>query len=105
MRMQRFTIRTMIVLVVVVAVASTAETWRKRRNAYLREAALASLTAKLDEWNSDPRRRSCVGPRWTIDQMQMMRKRAASYRLRQLKYERAARYPWLPVKPIPPSPG
>jgi hypothetical protein len=49
---------------------------------------------------------STFAPEWAVasDSADRSRRLAARYAAERLRYERAARYPWLPVEPDPPEP-
>jgi hypothetical protein len=86
MKLPRFTTRRMMVVVAIVAI-SMAATFRwydlhSKAKAYAWWAAISPMNFKGSK-----------GERM-----------AAYYTLLRVKYERAARYPWLPVAPDPPEP-
>jgi hypothetical protein len=109
----RFTVRRMMVAVAIVAAvagaAAASRRWSVLASAYHVKALYLGLQADLEEENartadaaiwfaraSDPDRPERAAPRY--------RRRAEFYSLLRGKYERAARYPFLPVAPDPPEP-
>lgn len=123
MRMPRFRIRTLMIAVAVVAVltACAAGAWRLNRLSryYRSQAAILSHAEKRateglkdqeEELASiakrDPLARAKLKDfedvaRHCAGQYAALAEHAAALKL---KYERAARYPWLPVEPDPPEP-
>jgi hypothetical protein len=59
-------------------------------------AVSGSLTSKVDYWRIDEK-----GNVWLLPQLA---RKNAWHRQMAVKYEHAARYPWLPVEPDPPIP-
>src|SRR5262245_44557187 len=120
MRLPRLTTRRLMVLVAVVAVAIAlgVESWKRRRQAelyavesYLRgdAAKQAAILASVDKLlaAADPadlaRREKCQ--RLVDEQRQRLqeaRRRLEHAAALRRAYERAARYPWLPLSPDPP---
>ena len=118
----RFTIRWMMVAVATVGVAFGGEAFRRRRAFFLSEAELYGGVES--EFEESARKGSHYCGEWRIgrssEELREHRAReevwdaswraeaqcyATYYRSLRLKYERAARYPWLPVAPDPPEPG
>ena len=90
MRPPRFRLRTLLVAVAVAAVVSGVEVMRRRRACYQGRASDHAFAAI-------PYTPGYLGDR--PDQA-----KAAFHEAMRVKYERAARCPWLPVPPDPPAP-
>ena len=86
----RFTVRWMMVAVAIVAMGAATSGLFARREEYQRRALTHELLAYF-------LRRGCsnIAPQPS---------RASYHEELQLKYERAARFPWLAVEPDPPEP-
>ncbi|HWE35692.1 MAG TPA: hypothetical protein VG406_03905 [Isosphaeraceae bacterium] len=82
-------LRTLLILVALVALALGAESLLRWRDVYRRKLNEHALIADL-----------CDGPGTTTE---LLRKAAFHRELAQ-KYEQAARHPWSPVAPDPPEP-
>jgi hypothetical protein len=79
------------VAVAIVGLACGGEVLRRRRVYYSEQAVVCGILA-VERRSDDPE----------VDRH--LRQRTAYYYRQRLKYERAARYPWLPVPPDPPKP-
>ncbi len=128
----RFTVRRMMVAVAIAAVATGCVTFWKRSTDFHRladqygqlesdESAWLSSILEHQEWTKKHGRAGIpfdlppVPPSELLksdaeiiaeidDEAKRRREKIEWYRPRRLKYERAARYPWLPVAPDPPEP-
>jgi hypothetical protein len=97
----RFTVRRVMVLVAIAGLAMAVATLVKRSNefrALAEEQAEAELTSV---GYADDARGEGRDPQRVARGEEM----ATYHRALRIKYERAARYPWLSVKPDPPIPG
>src|SRR3954469_25325987 len=106
MRIPRFRVRTLMIAVAVVAVALGAGRRRQRAPTFLQRAA-EFAERETTSWlmvEASCRRNPLPGL-IVVHEDPMRHRWWALYlgRLRR-KYERAARYPWLPVPPDPPPP-
>jgi regulator of PEP synthase PpsR (kinase-PPPase family) len=112
----RFTIRRMMIAVAVVAVLITAEKLRQVRRDRLRKAAEYAVeeaswmddALKVETMTRKPKSLTDAASRKRVVELEEV---VTNYRLSgdrsgKLKqiYEKAARYPWLPVEPDPPEP-
>ena len=109
MRLPRYRLRTLLIAVSVAALGmGTIEGLAQRRESYLRQAAhhrelsndarlyAMSIDRRYLHWGpSEPERR----------EMAAYERRSDHYAALQAKYERAARYPWLPIEPDRPEPN
>jgi hypothetical protein len=86
----RFTVRRLMVAVAVVAVAAGGLHLWELRVLYLRTALLHEVLSSLFQEGH-----ACAG---------RDPGRSAHHQVLRIKYERAARRPWLPVEPDPPEP-
>jgi hypothetical protein len=93
----RFSLRWMMIGVAVVGIMLGFEITRRRQEGFLSMARLWDNT----EFTSRQAADSTPGPHG--DPVAMRRLAEYAHNLR-MKYERAARYPWLPVEPDPPEP-
>jgi hypothetical protein len=83
----------LMIAVALVASAIGAAKWMERRSSHFQRCALDYRDmAKMDEISA------------AISGSQAYKQLGAHRRMLQRKYERAARYPWLPVEPDPPQP-
>lgn len=89
-RLHRFRLRTLMIAVAVVAWAIAAAHVRVRAKSFRARAAYHSASA--------------LHVRRRPESVAMPEKQAAYHDSLRGKYERAARYPWLPVAPDPPEP-
>ncbi len=105
MRPPRFRLRTMMILVAVLALSLSAAVLWLRREQYRRLAEVYSLTEKVLRVDSHMARGTAAFPLLDLSDSMDRNARQADYyaRLRR-KYERAATRPWLPVAPDPPPP-
>jgi hypothetical protein len=106
----RFTVRGMMVAVAIAAVIMGAATLMVRRRGYLAlaekytvEERLYVVSARGAERDRDKRGSEAVVRTWAQRAVRLAGEAREAARLR-MKYERAARYPWLPVAPDPPEP-
>src|SRR5436309_1037307 len=110
MRLARFRLRTMMVAVAVVSIAwvgairvldllELRDMYRRFEHEFGREGMLETAIASVRRLVSDSRR-----PHMLRAYVPLRSGRAAYYAALRRKYERAARYPWLPVAPDPPPP-
>ena len=94
----RFSLRVIFIVMTLAAVAVFAERMMKRRAAFLERVRHYTVTEIRDSWiypfSAEPQE-------VFFGRIQAYR---AHFRLMREKYERAARYPWLPVEPDPPVP-
>ncbi len=96
----RFTVRRMMVAVAIVGLASGL--WR-RRESFLEESRRYAVAATLHPCSLPPEEGTDEYRRWQEEE-EMIRRRDDHLLRLAAKYERAARYPWLPVAPDPPEP-
>src|ERR1700678_4432361 len=116
----RFTVRRIMAVVAVIAIATGGVVLMKRREAYRIRAAFHSRQeqvagGRLRHWSHEAARLeglpSDVSPpvpehdrRLVAELVDYSRNRVVHHRRLKAKYELAARSPWLPVAPDPPSP-
>ena len=105
MRPPRFRLRSMMILVAVLALSLSAAVLWRRREHYRRLAEAYALTEMVLRVDSNMARGSAAFPLLDLSESMDRNARQADYyaRLRR-KYERAARRPWLPVEADPPEP-
>jgi hypothetical protein len=114
MRLPRFRLRTLMVVVAVAGIVSGAEVMQTRRLNFLKrakdyagrewrtrrdwEVATGSFKGKGEN--------VLCGQMWRalVEEVPYLPSRLAYYSRMRAKYEHAARYPWLPVAPDPPPP-
>lgn len=97
----RFTVRRMMVAVAVCAAMGGAEATRRR---WVRLAREYEFRAKVNKRLAPSYYRLASTPGADTDAAEGWRRAGDHYRALQEKYERAARYPFLPVAPDPPRP-
>jgi hypothetical protein len=102
MRPPRFRLRTLLIAVAVVSVALGGELMRRRRISHREQAASHSDAEELSRAYADDARGQ-PGP-IAPQRVAWGEVLAAYHAAMSRKYERAARYPWLPVAPDPPPP-
>lgn len=103
MRAPRFRLRTLMLAVAIVAVALAADVCYRRHAAFglrAEQCRRGASAAYMSEQAARLRNRFDHDPRTTAAFFQ----RAEYYEALGAKYQRAARYPWLPVAPDPPPP-
>lgn len=96
----RVTVRRLMVGVAVTALALAADQVRRRRADYLGRAAINADAEQMSRAYADDAR----GPHCDPQRVERGDALAAYHAALRLKYERAARRPWLPVAPDPPEP-
>jgi hypothetical protein len=96
----RFTMRGMMVAVAITGAVVAGEKFRRARDSHLHRAAVHSYSAML--WSSFAE--SYRANRRDDSPPAQMDAIASWNTAMSRKYERAARYPWLPVPPDPPEP-
>jgi hypothetical protein len=105
MRLPRVTTRRLMVLVAVVAALLGAfQVLSRRRRLYEYNAMKYAIVARQQSYAEDGYQLGYRGARFGPLARQIGRRRAEHYEALRVKYERAARYPWLPVEPDPPDP-
>src|SRR5438309_201066 len=110
MRLPRFRLRTLMVAVAGVALAIGAEVLRRRREVFLVKVELYSQEEAVYRQSIEVFSRrplpvsSLKTTMWMIPDPDVDRKRAEFLAGLRLKYERAARHPWLSVAPDPTPP-
>jgi hypothetical protein len=112
MRMPQFTIRRLMVLVMIAGLALGAESMRRRSHAYRARAAQCgqwvavnkAMIGSIALGGTNPGVSAQETRRRIEAEEKSARRRAEHYQRLESKYERAARYPWLPVEPDPPMP-
>ena len=106
MRLPRYRLRTLLIAVAVAALGMG--TIEGRRESYLRQAAHhreLSNDARLYAMSIDRRYLHWGPSEPERAEMAAYERRGDHYAALQAKYERAARYPWLPVEPHRPEPN
>jgi hypothetical protein len=132
LRWPRITTRRLMALVAVAALASAAEMTRRRGEAYAKKAVEQEVQegnlragAKIRDGMADTCKREAErgkesffyrqNPEWTAEWLMKQaasqaeearyeHELAAFHEKLKIKYQHAARYPWLPVEPDPPRP-
>jgi hypothetical protein len=100
----RFTIRRIMIVVVIAAVVSSVGIMRSRRIRYLERAAeYAQLEQVARAYDPDFSRATKMDRTGKV-LIDVVPKNVDRYAQLRAKYERAARYPWLSVAPDPPEP-
>jgi hypothetical protein len=122
----KLTIRVMMVLVAIVAVALSGEMMRRRRATWLSHAKHHGFLEDVSGWNlalarkytdqhsakhpgekgtdgyiKNPEIRALISP----NNLERQRRTLQFHKLMRIKYEHAARYPWLIVEPDPRKPN
>src|SRR5947209_518836 len=116
----RFTVRRMMAAVVIAALALGGERVRRHREWCIERAKVHGFEAEsyalygdedLYEPSFDPsttaeemERQAAVRRKNEADEASLRRSKSTYHSALRAKYERAARYPWLPVAPDPPEP-
>jgi hypothetical protein len=95
----RFTVRTLVVIVAIIGLAMAVVTM-VRRSSEFREIAEEQADSEQMSMAYADEGRGKNGDGQRVARGEQM----AAYRALRIKYERAARYPWLPVEPDPPEP-
>src|SRR5262245_38985812 len=104
MRLPRFTTRRLMVLVAVVAVLLCVGRLVQQRLAYQRLAAEHAISEATLRYREAAQIRMWRIGKTARSEWETSRTRADFHAAWKRTYERAARYPWLPVPPDPPSP-